>query len=106
MQISAVRTTHKEQEVLVEKNSSPSMPSEPLPNKYQLLICAHKKRDKRCGVLGAMLAEEFQKQIKEKGLEKDIVVSKSSHYGGHKFAGNVIVYPGIFPVVHCIRFHC
>ena len=55
-----------------------------------VLICAHKLRDKRCGVAGPMLLKEFQKEIAEQS--QNIRVLAVSHVGGHKFAGNVIVY--------------
>ncbi|CAF0801503.1 unnamed protein product [Didymodactylos carnosus] len=56
-----------------------------------LLICCHKTRDERCGVAGPILVEECQKYIQ--GGNKDVHTLKISHIGGHKFAGNVIVYP-------------
>src|SRR4051794_20151456 len=67
---------------------------QPLNHKYHLLICAHKKRDKRCGVMGPILADEFENEITLKKLQHEVHVLKTSHYGGHKFAGNVIIYPG------------
>jgi len=79
-------------EFLVEKKKEFTIPNQPLESKIYVLICAHKKRDKRCGVFGPILAEEFEKELKERGIDK-VSVSKTSHYGGHKFAGNVIVYP-------------
>jgi hypothetical protein len=57
-----------------------------------LLICAHKLRDKRCGVSGPILAAEAQKYAQEKSLN-ELHTLKISHVGGHKWAGNVIVYP-------------
>jgi len=83
-------------EFLIDKKEviSPSIQHQPLEKKHYVLICAHKKRDKRCGEFGPILAAEFQKELQEKGLDDQISVSKTSHYGGHKFAGNVIVYPG------------
>ena len=56
------------------------------------------KRDKRCGVTGPILQVEFNNYLKELGLEDDgesddrVGVCLVSHIGGHKFAGNVIVY--------------
>lgn len=60
--------------------------------KTVVLICSHMKRDKRCGVLGPMIANEFYKLFKEKNI--DAKIHEVSHVGGHKFAGNVIIYPG------------
>jgi (2Fe-2S) ferredoxin len=87
-----------------------------------VLICGHGGRDQRCGVYGPLLKNEFEKKLPEKGVEvlkgavevegegevKEAEGDKSgreyaarvgliSHIGGHKFAGNVIVYlpPGL-----------
>lgn len=91
-----------------------------------VLICGHGGRDMRCGVMGPALREEFRARLPEEGvqvLEGPVEVSLSetepeeiegtvaagagrkttarvgliSHIGGHKFAGNVIVYlpPGL-----------
>lgn len=55
-----------------------------------VFVCTHKKRDKRCGVAGRLLMTEFEKEIQEMGL--DVGVHGVSHIGGHKYAGNVIIY--------------
>ncbi|MCJ1390753.1 hypothetical protein MMC18_003614 [Xylographa bjoerkii] len=59
-----------------------------------ILICGHGGRDQRCGVLGPLLQAEFRRAL-EKSSPRDNVgaqVALVSHIGGHKFAGNVIVY--------------
>ncbi|RHZ81026.1 hypothetical protein Glove_126g35 [Diversispora epigaea] len=72
--------------------------TEPMPYKAVIVICSHKRRDKRCGITGPLLRDEFDKVLKEKGLDVEshhnegVAVFLSSHTGGHKFAGNVIVY--------------
>ena len=86
-----------------------------------LLICAHKQRDKRCGVTGPILAKQIQQESADRreaeereadmqaqqrirdGLPPLTSVPSSSllpirtmlisHIGGHKYAGNVIAYP-------------
>ncbi|CAG8616855.1 6291_t:CDS:2 [Dentiscutata erythropus] len=69
---------------------------EPMPYKAVIIICSHKRRDKRCGITGPILKDEFNKVLKEKGLD----VESSNNDGvavflsSHKFAGNVIVYRG------------
>ncbi|KAI8924053.1 Sucraseferredoxin-like protein, partial [Entophlyctis helioformis] len=64
-------------------------------HKTTLFVCTHKRRDKRCGVAGPMLVDEFTKAFGEMGLtSQDVGVYGVSHFGGHKFAGNVIVYHG------------
>lgn len=55
-----------------------------------ILICGHGGRDERCGILGPILETEFKKVLAEKKIGAD--VASISHIGGHKFAGNVIVY--------------
>ncbi|CEI91649.1 hypothetical protein RMCBS344292_05932 [Rhizopus microsporus] len=63
------------------------------PYKSTLLLCSHKKRDKRCGVTAPILAQELDHVLREKGLDEyDAAIIMVSHIGGHKFAGNVICY--------------
>ncbi|KAK4104844.1 hypothetical protein N658DRAFT_504388 [Parathielavia hyrcaniae] len=81
-----------------------------------VLICGHGGRDPRCGIYGPVLRAEFEKALPERGVEvlKGPVeveegaavavegaasgrayaarVGLISHIGGHKFAGNVIIY--------------
>ncbi|KAJ3186621.1 hypothetical protein HDU85_007441 [Gaertneriomyces sp. JEL0708] len=68
-------------------------PIEPLTSKMQILVCTHGSRDCRCGDIGTPVYQEFKKQIARKGLEHEIKVNAVSHIGGHKYAGNAIVYP-------------
>ena len=89
-----------------------------------VLICGHGGRDVRCGLYGPLLRAEFEKRLPERGVEvltgavdaeteaeggaaavegaasgREYAarVGLISHVGGHKFAGNVIVYlpPGL-----------
>ncbi|KAK4236241.1 hypothetical protein C8A03DRAFT_45743 [Achaetomium macrosporum] len=88
-----------------------------------VLICGHGGRDQRCGIFGPLLRDEFEKTLPRRGIEvlkgpveveggEGLAVAGSveatwtgyaarvgliSHIGGHKFAGNVIVYlpPGL-----------
>lgn len=78
--------------------TSPAVSSTPLTHPT-ILICSHKSRDTRCGVLGPLLASEFARQLPAHLRPKDnstspdgIRVAMISHVGGHKWAGNVIVY--------------
>jgi hypothetical protein len=85
-----------------------------------VLVCGHAKRDMRCGITGPILRAEFEKMLPKKGmqiLKGPIEISTPSqehllefhqeekrdwkgtarvglisHIGGHKFAGNVILY--------------
>ena len=79
-----------------------------------VLICSHGGRDKRCGVIGPLLKAEFERQVQRASTEQlsleilaspyatskepegshgtGVSVGLVSHIGGHKWAGNVIVY--------------
>lgn len=90
-------------------------------HEVMVLICGHGGRDRRCGIYGPLLRGEFEKRLPEKGIEvlkgpRDVEaemeggegraviqgetsgreraarVGLISHIGGHKYAGNVIVY--------------
>ncbi|KAH8556363.1 Sucrase/ferredoxin-like-domain-containing protein [Umbelopsis sp. PMI_123] len=65
-----------------------------------VLICTHRMPYARCGVLGPILVEEFKRCLKKKSLYgeeakklgKHVDVYGTSHFGGHKFAGNLIIH--------------
>lgn len=59
---------------------------------HHVLVCNHGARDLRCGACGPLVADALQTAIEERSLD-EIHVHRSSHVGGHRFAGNVIVYP-------------
>jgi hypothetical protein len=61
-------------------------------NKLYIFVCAHGSRDARCGVLGTALAQQLEKIIAQRQLANFIEVYTTSHIGGHKYAGNVVVY--------------
>ncbi|KAF9956507.1 hypothetical protein BGZ72_002746 [Mortierella alpina] len=64
--------------------------------KAAVMLCSHKKRDKRCGVTAPILRRELTRVLRSKDLlgdgEGDVEIWMVSHIGGHKFAGNVIVH--------------
>lgn len=64
-------------------------PARPI-TKPTILICGHGGRDQRCGILGPILESAFRKELQRTGI--DAHVAQISHIGGHKYAGNVIVY--------------
>ena len=64
------------------------MRPQPVADKPHVYVCVHAARDQRCGTRGAAVYESFKKNVGESA-----VVSGTSHVGGHKYAGNVIVYP-------------
>lgn len=55
-----------------------------------MFICGHGGRDKRCGIIGPLLREQFAREFFRRCLDGDVELI--SHIGGHKFAGNVIIY--------------
>jgi hypothetical protein len=83
-----------------------------------VLICGHGGRDMRCGILGPVLQAEFENELPKSGvhvvtgpvkIDEEVsqqrigeATSKNesrtarvgviSHIGGHKFAGNTIIY--------------
>ncbi|EYU34740.1 hypothetical protein ABFS82_11G130700 [Erythranthe guttata] len=57
-----------------------------------VFVCAHNNRDRRCGVCGPILIEKFKEEIGSKDLKNQVSVVACSHVGGHKYAGNVIVF--------------
>ncbi|KAJ8118948.1 hypothetical protein OPT61_g162 [Boeremia exigua] len=77
--------------VLTRDTSKAALVPAPKPiTKPTILICGHGGRDQRCGVLGPILQQSFRKELERKGIEAD--VAQISHIGGHKYAGNVIIY--------------
>ncbi|KAL9053001.1 MAG: hypothetical protein Q9162_005057 [Coniocarpon cinnabarinum] len=70
-----------------EDDSSPALSAIDKPTVF---ICGHGSRDERCGILGPMLQNQFQQVFKAEGL--NVTVGQITHIGGHKFAGNVIMY--------------
>ncbi|CAO3634926.1 unnamed protein product [Cunninghamella blakesleeana] len=64
---------------------------QPSPWDQYIMICGHLKKDKRCGTIGPLLHQSFEKIIQEKKLNR-IQVMLVSHLGGHAFAGNVVLY--------------
>ncbi len=70
-----------------------------------ILICGHGGRDERCGAMGPLLRSEFEKVLRQKCFSIDesatsnVPLSRKiarvgliSHIGGHRYAGNVIIY--------------
>uniref|UniRef100_A0A7N0VF15 Uncharacterized protein n=1 Tax=Kalanchoe fedtschenkoi TaxID=63787 RepID=A0A7N0VF15_KALFE len=57
-----------------------------------VFVCAHGSRDKRCGVCGPVLLDKLKEEIGTRGLSEQVITSPCSHIGGHKYAGNLIIY--------------
>lgn len=65
--------------------------SDPLPGRH-VFVCVHAARDDRCGRCGPPLLAALEAAVEREGLG-DVTVRATSHVGGHKYAGNVILYP-------------
>lgn len=57
-----------------------------------VFVCVHRERDERCGACGPPLVAALREAVDAAGLA-DVRVRATSHVGGHKYAGNVIVHP-------------
>ncbi|KAK7197814.1 Sucrase/ferredoxin-like [Novymonas esmeraldas] len=58
-----------------------------------VLVCAHRSRDARCGYCGPVLADIFGQELRRALPESSRVhVMPCSHFGGHVYAGNVLLY--------------
>ncbi|GJN91962.1 hypothetical protein Rhopal_004990-T1 [Rhodotorula paludigena] len=109
-----------------------SLRSWPLPYHCIVLLCSHRKRDKRCSIAAPLLISQFHHHLEKHGLHVDergddltedglpieewegapeekelrlretlqgvktdggrVGLFKVSHIGGHRYAGNVILY--------------
>jgi len=66
----------------------------PLTFKRLVLVCTHANRDKRCGRIGPQVKNALNELLKTHNIGDDqITIRGSSHLGGHKYAGVVVVYP-------------
>ncbi|KAF5950405.1 hypothetical protein HYC85_012398 [Camellia sinensis] len=81
----------KKQEVLVKDGEWPPGTPEALRGFY-IFVCAHGTRDRHCGVCGPAVITRFKEEIESYGLRSKVSVSPCSHIGGHKYAGNVIIF--------------
>ncbi|XP_002966242.2 altered inheritance of mitochondria protein 32 [Selaginella moellendorffii] len=79
------------EEVVVNEQIWSHGVEEPLSGSH-VFICAHGARDARCGSCGPVLVDKFRDEIEARGLSGRVTVKACSHIGGHKFAGNVIIY--------------
>ncbi|XP_010438724.1 PREDICTED: uncharacterized protein LOC104722281 isoform X2 [Camelina sativa] len=90
------RLTHFDVETFVEEvlvKDGEWLPGNPelLKGSY-VFVCSHGSRDRRCGVCGPSLVSRFREELEFHGLQGKVSVSPCSHIGGHKYAGNVIIY--------------
>jgi hypothetical protein len=70
-------------EFMMRDDRMGQMKIEKCPYKTMLLLCSHRKRDKRCGITAPILAQELDHVLREKDLsEQDAAVVMVSHIGG------------------------
>ncbi|PON86300.1 Actin patches distal protein [Trema orientale] len=79
------------EEVLVKDGEWLPGTPETLKGSY-IFVCSHGSRDRRCGLCGPALVNKFRDEIELHGLQGKVSVSPCSHVGGHKYAGNVIIF--------------
>lgn len=79
---------------LMTAETSSTISRSPLPWSTVILVCCHQARDNRCGRAGPQVIEEVEDQLASRGsAHSTIAVLPTSHIGGHKFAGVLVVYP-------------
>lgn len=81
------------QDHLVQDRVSDAIPHEPLAGQH-VFVCVHGERDARCGACGPSLLQGLRAEIATRGLAEQVTVRGASHVGGHRFAGNLLIYPG------------
>eukprot|EP00250_Pteridium_aquilinum_P019010 c24251_g3_i1 orf=419-1102(+) len=79
------------EEFLIQEGDWPLRRVEKL-NGFHIFVCAHGSRDMRCGVCGPALVDRFEKEVSSRGLDGFVFIRSCSHVGGHKYAGNIIIY--------------
>lgn len=79
---------------LVKGKVSTRLKSVSVSGRYHVLVCTHASRDRRCGRSGPQIITALKDLMKEKNVGEDkVYVDASSHVGGHKYAGVVVVFP-------------
>ncbi|KAI1531803.1 Suc-Fer-like domain containing protein [Pyrenophora tritici-repentis] len=83
-------STEQKAALLRDESKASELPQAEDISKPTVLICGHGGRDQRCGILGPLLQSSFRREFERRDIEAD--VGLISHIGGHKYAGNVIMY--------------
>ncbi|KAL8469671.1 hypothetical protein ACS0TY_032502 [Phlomoides rotata] len=90
------RLTHFDIDTFVEEvlvKNVEWLPGSPEPLRgWYIFVCCHGSRDRRCGVCGPSVISKFKTEIQSRGLQGKVSVGPCSHIGGHKYAGNVIIF--------------
>ncbi|MCK5440166.1 MAG: sucrase ferredoxin [Gemmatimonadetes bacterium] len=76
----------------VNKHRGPSAVPHTLLEGTHVFVCTHGSRDDRCGQCGPAIVSALRRACRDAELD-DVSVRATSHVGGHKFAGNVLIYP-------------
>ncbi|XP_042502632.1 uncharacterized protein LOC122079912 [Macadamia integrifolia] len=79
------------EDVLVKGSTWVSGAPEALTGSH-IFVCSHGSRDRRCGVCGPVLIDKIKEETESRGLNDKVFVSPCSHIGGHKYAGNLIIF--------------
>ncbi|CAN1334181.1 Altered inheritance of mitochondria protein 32, partial [Linum perenne] len=79
------------EEVLVKDGEWLPGTPEKLHGSY-VFVCSHSSRDRHCGVCGPVIITRFKEEVEVRGLQAKVSVSACSHIGGHKYAGNIIIF--------------
>ncbi len=69
----------------------PNLEWEPV-DKEQLFVCTHGRHDLCCAKYGQVVYQRLRDEIDSRGLELE--VWEASHLGGHRFAANLMHFPG------------
>lgn len=77
---------------LIENRVSERLRWESAPSTF-VFVCTHGARDARCGECGPPLLQSLADELAARGPADTIHLHRSSHVGGHVYAGNVLVYP-------------
>jgi len=80
-------------EHLIQGTIPPQLKYISIKDHHYVFVCIHGTRDKRCGRIGPKVLQSYQEAVAKKGLSDKIHILGSSHIGGHKYAGVIIVYP-------------
>lgn len=60
---------------------------------YFIFVCAHRARDARCGYCGPVLVDVMSQAVQQTFPDlRTVHVIACSHFGGHVYAGNVLIY--------------
>lgn len=90
LQISQYTSAQSEFGCLPWKSKSEAVTVRDRSDEIFLFVCTHKSRDARCGYCGPILVDLFQQKIARLGHRVNIF--PCSHFGGHVYAANLLVF--------------